>query len=288
MMNQNKIILGTVQFGLDYGIYNLTGKPSEKQVLEILNYAGLHGIKILDTADAYGNASDILGKYHSGHSDTFLINTKFKHGELSISGQLEVSLNKLHTSQINVYFYHNFNDFIAYPAIRDELIKLKYEGKILKSGISVYDNEELKTAIDSDVIDVIQVPFNLLDNRFQRGHLLMLAKKKGKEIQVRSVFLQGLFFRPIETIPAGLAVLKPYLLKIHELSENNHIPVEMLALLYALQQPEIDNVIIGVDNMEQLIKNLHFAQQSLSQETIYNINQIAVRETGLLYPKNWN
>jgi aryl-alcohol dehydrogenase-like predicted oxidoreductase len=283
-----KIILGTAQFGLDYGINNTTKKPSLRQVFEILDYAAEKRISILDTADAYGNASEILGEYNNAHPGTFLINTKFKLNEITLSEQFESSILRLRTNYINVYFYHSFEDFINYPSIQPQLEELKKEGKIAKVGISVYDNSQFRSAIDSTSIDVIQLPFNLLDNYSQRGELMKIAKMYGKELQIRSIFLQGLFFKSTDDLPIKLAPLKPYLKKIKELSEESKVSVEQMAFSYALNQPDISHIIIGIDNLDQLRHNLSLKEGNLTCELLDKIDQILVRETELLNPKNWN
>ena len=284
----NKFILGTVQFGLDYGINNATGKPSSEQVFKMLEYAASQGVKVLDTADAYGNATELLGFFNKTHPGLFAINTKFNSNKEPLAEQLSSSLCLLQLKTVNTYFYHSFNDFVKYPELLPDLVALKQDHLIRKIGVSVYDNDEFKTFINTPEIDVIQFPFNLLDNRNQRGELMRLAKENGKELQVRSVFLQGLFFKSPKNIPHRLNSLKPFLKKIHDLSIENHLSVEQLALLYAIQQPEIDHIIIGVDNLEQLRHNLNIGQQNLAPEILDSINQIVVREAELLYPKNWN
>jgi aryl-alcohol dehydrogenase-like predicted oxidoreductase len=283
-----KIILGTVQFGLNYGINNTGGKPSEESVHEILEYAGQQGVKIIDTADAYGNATELLGIFNQKHPDVFLINTKFRNSGNSLSDQLQDSLRKLRIQKVHTYFFHSYEDFIRYPDLLLELNKLKKVLKFEKIGLSVYDNQEFRSAIKNKEIEVIQLPFNLLDNFSKRGDLLKEAKDKGKEIQVRSVFLQGLFFKPLNMIPSKLGKLIPYLQQINEIASINNLTVEQLALQYALSQPEIDHVIIGIDNLEQLKRNLAFTQQILPGPTLQSINKILVKETELLYPKNWN
>ena len=283
----NKIILGTVQFGINYGINNISGKPSKKKVFELLEYALNKDIKTLDTADAYGNATELLGNYNNSNFSPFLINTKFNKSDLSIQKQLEVSLNSLKINQINTYFYHSFDDFKLFPEILFELIELKEQNRIKKIGVSVYGNSEFQLANDTIEIDVIQLPFNLLDNLSQRGKLIEEAKTKGKEIQVRSVFLQGLFFKNTKQLPNSIKSLKPYLEEILIIAKEANIPIENLALQYALQYKEIDNVIIGVDNVEQLERNLSFSNIKLPSEVVKAINKINVKETELLYPKNW-
>ncbi len=283
----NKIILGTVQFGLKYGINNVLDKPSENQVTKILDYASTQGLAILDTADAYGDATDLIGKYNIKNPNKYIINTKFKADGSSLVTQLNKSLNNLNVDDINIYFYHNYDDFINNTNLKDQLLDIKEEGKINKIGLSVYENHEFEEAIESDLIDVIQFPFNLLDNYSQRGKLISLAKKAGKELQVRSVFLQGLFFRSLTDLSPHLLPLKPYLKKIHEISDDEDISIEQLALNYVLQQHEIDNIIIGVDSIEQIEKNIKIADTIISDNIIEAINQIIVHEVELLYPKNW-
>src|SRR5687768_14232655 len=76
MNSLDKIILGTVQLGLDYGINNSTGKPDSKEAFKILELAYKNGICTLDTANAYGNAEEIIGDYHKTNPK-FKVNTKF-------------------------------------------------------------------------------------------------------------------------------------------------------------------------------------------------------------------
>lgn len=283
-----KLILGTVQFGLNYGINNSSGKPALREVFKMLELAAKNGIEILDTADAYGNASELLGEFNKVHPGVYKINTKFKVGQQSIADQLLRSLLQLRVDSINTYFFHSYGDFLNNPELLTELGLLKEKGLIQKTGVSVYGNDEFEMALNNPGFNVIQFPFNLLDNRFQRGSLMKLAKKNGKELQIRSVFLQGLFFKPTDTIPEKLFPLKPYLKTVSDLAIEYSVSMENLALMYAFSQPEVDHVIIGVDNQVQLQKNLDALQLHIPEELIEIINKIAVRETGLLYPKNWN
>lgn len=287
-MMRNKLILGTVQFGLEYGINNSGGKPNIDEIQNILDFAKSRGIEILDTADAYGNASEIIGSYFKEKGSVFKVNTKFKGGCKSLAEQLKDSLSVLKLAQIDTYFFHSFEDFRSNKAYLTELTALKESDLIRNIGLSVYDNLEFEEAINTKEIDVIQFPFNLLDNYHQRGPLMKQAKSKGKQLQVRSVFLQGLFFKNADSLPSILSPLKPYLLEIKKIAQNLSVEIEHLALSYALQQPDIDYIIIGVDNFEQLKRNIIFALKPVAPEIMEPINQIIVKETELLYPKNWN
>ncbi len=285
---QHKLILGTVQFGLDYGINNSAGKPSKEQVFQLFEEAAKAGVDILDTADAYGNASELIGEFFSSSKTRFDINTKFKAEEgKSITEQLSNSLKQLNAERINIYFYHRFDEMVKFPQTLIELGQLKEQKLINKIGVSVYGNDEFEIAVNTPEVDAIQLPFNLLDNYSQRGELLKQAKQKGKEIQVRSVFLQGLFFKNLNDYPEYLTPLKPYMGVISEVRAEIGTNMEALALSYALAQPEIDNVLIGVDTLAQLQQNLSYSNTALPANIVSRINAINVAETELLYPKNW-
>jgi aryl-alcohol dehydrogenase-like predicted oxidoreductase len=287
LLHIDKLILGTVQFGLKYGISNKLGKPSEKQVYEMLDFAYSKGITKIDTADAYGNASEIIGKYNNITSNKFEINTKFKIDDSKLKAQLENSLEKLNTSFITAYFYHSYTEFIKYPWLKEQLLELKEKGLIKRVGLSVYENEEFISASETDFIDVIQFPFNILDNLSQRGKQIKIAKKNGKILQVRSVYLQGLFFKARTEIPSKLKSLLPHIDEIRRIAYNAGTSIKQLALSYVLQQNEIDNILFGVDTIQQLKENIELSQIVLSENVLNEINQIDVKEFQLLYPKNW-
>lgn len=283
-----KIVLGTVQFGLHYGINNQSGKPDIDQVFAMLDYAFKNNVASLDTADAYGDAESIIGNYNKSIGGKFSINTKFKIKEEPIGFQLASSLQRLNAGSIDTYFYHSYADFISVPAILDELIKIKSENRIRNIGVSVYTNEQLNEVARYNDVDVIQLPFNMLDNRSKRYEHILRAKGMGKKIQVRSVFLQGLFFKPLSTLSHKLLPLQKYLNQLHKLSEDTQIGVEQLALQYVASQSAIDEMVIGVDNIEQLKRNLLYANESLDESIIMRIEKIDVTEEELLLPVNWS
>ncbi len=284
---KNKLILGTVQFGLAYGINNTLGKPSKQEVFNILLAAKDSGITMLDTADQYGNSPALIGEFKRTHAKEFLINTKFKVNNTSIHSQLDSSLEVLGVSSVEVYFYHSFEEFIKYPAVKLELVKLKEASKLKKIGVSVYTNSEIEIATKTHEIDVIQIPFNLLDNKAQRGYWLSKAKENGKIIQTRSAFLQGLFFKEIESFPTYLLPLQKYVIQLQSLASQSGLSMENICMSYVLGQPGIDQVIIGVDNSDQLKQNLTYSKHILDDKIVKEIDAIKVIETDLLYPINW-
>jgi aryl-alcohol dehydrogenase-like predicted oxidoreductase len=288
----HKLVLGTVQLGLDYGINNASGKPSIEKAFKILNTAFKNGIKTLDTAEAYGDSQEVIGKFHKKNpKKKFNIITKLaaKHslGKNELKKHILLNLDKLSSTKLYGYMFHNYQSFKKDIHFYNELIAVKKEGLVEKIGISLYSNEEILDIITNySNFDFIQVPFNLLDNQFKRKNILLKAQLKNIEIHSRSVFLQGLFFRNLNELPEKLTALRPYLEKIKKLKEKHFINTETLALQYTLQKPYIDNVLIGVEDEDQLLDNINICKRTISIPHS-SIDEIKVKEEMLLNPSNW-
>ncbi|UAM97209.1 aldo/keto reductase [Polaribacter litorisediminis] len=286
----SKLILGTVQFGLDYGINNTNGQVSLESSHQILQHAFNQGIQILDTAEAYGNAHSVIGTFHEKNPDKiFEIITKLPHQfNSNISDKVISYLNDLKVTKLHALLFHSFLSYKENINYFDALIQLKKADKIKYVGVSVYTNKEIEDVLLNDDVDIIQLPFNLFDNICQRGTILEKAKSKGKIIHTRSAFLQGLFFKDINSKNKIAQNLKEELLEILKISNKNQISTAQLALNYCLQQTLIDNVLIGVDSLKQLEQNIESVKHSIDAALIDQINKIKVEDVQLLNPSLWN
>lgn len=293
MQDINKIILGTVQLGVNYGINNKSGKPNFEKASEILSLAFKNGIQILDSAEAYGNAHEVIGKYHQLHSNKFNVITKFssKRTDLgnTLTDRVKKNIEVLNVDNLYAYMFHSYNDFEKYYDVyKREIIELKQNGLIKKIGVSIYTNEEFEKLLSYDEIDIIQIPFNVLDNVSLRGVLIEAANKKGIEIHSRSVFLQGLFFMETKDIPPQVKNIAKYVDQLNRLCQKYKVGMNEVALNYCLHQPHINQVLIGVDTSEQLIENLKLIEKEIPESLIQEINSVKVDEVELLNPSNWN
>jgi aryl-alcohol dehydrogenase-like predicted oxidoreductase len=72
----SRLGIGTVQFGLDYGIANKTGKPDQAVAQNILNIAQTAGVTFIDTSPAYGSSERALGEIIAGSDMDFNIVSK--------------------------------------------------------------------------------------------------------------------------------------------------------------------------------------------------------------------
>ena len=134
------------------------------------------------------------------------------------------------------------------------LKKIIHEGKgnlFKQVGVSVYTSEELDAVADDELIDVVQSPFNMIENSFQREHNLKKLKELRKIVHTRSVFLQGLFFMEPNKLPKKQSFLSTYCLSIRSIARNANISIGHLALQYALSKQYIDGGVLGGDTAQQ-------------------------------------
>ncbi len=285
-----KLILGTVQFGLDYGINNKNGQMSEQEVFDILDLSKSKGISYLDTAAAYGNSEERIGSYIAQKNDTFFkIITKFDLKKYqSPIDSLNESLSKLNVSCVDTIMFHNYDDFLKTTQYQLEKL-LEHKGiKFKKLGISVYTNEQIDEVCKTKIFQTIQMPFNALDNNNIRGEAMRMMKTNGIEIHTRSVFLQGLFFMPLENIPAKLEPLTSYLSRMNQISSHYQVGKSALALHYNLSNQLISGVLMGVDSVKQLEQNIALINAQIPQLAFDAIDEIQVKESSLLNPATWN
>lgn len=290
----NKLVLGTVQLGMPYGINNTTGQPDKEETFAILSAAWDSGIRLLDTADAYGVSTALIGEFHAATQQSatnkklFRIITKFHYDNtVNLEQKAHETLTKLSVPSLYCYQFHRCSDVKTYPEAHKPLLRLQNEGLVERIGVSVYTNEEFAEAIQSPIINVIQFPFNLLDNMNFRGELIHRAKESGKELHTRSVFLQGLFFKPQGDFPPSLRSLAQPIMTLQTLSQNLVVTITQLALAYVLSQKLIDYTLFGVETLRQLTEIIEASETFIDAQTLQTIEQIVVKNPDLLNPARW-
>lgn len=262
-----KYIMGTVQLGLDYGINNHSGKPDCNKALQILERAWDLGVRMLDTAAAYGDAEAVIGEFHKISGNAFEICTKLNPSVLdgAVPGGIQEKIEqevlsvikRLRVSSLSVYYLHRFEQCKS-QAIIETLIRLKNEGYIKKLGVSIYNPEEFQYIAKQlgTSVDVIQLPFSILDcTRWLDKNLLEQARLHNITIFVRSIFLQGLIFMNPEEQKAAELGASEYLFRINMAAKEEHVSVSQLAIGFVKSQAAIDGMILGSETLEQLEDN---------------------------------
>lgn len=289
-----KLALGTVQFGLDYGLSNIQGKTSLDEVESILDYAATVGIKTLDTAYSYGDSETTLGNFLQ--NDNFNVVTKSKlftnlkelnkHDSQDLVDTFHASLEKLKISSVDGLMIHHVNDLFKTGGdhLYMALESLKEQKLSQKIGVSAYTAKEIDLILDRYNIDIIQLPANIFDQRLmQSGHLTKL-KKAGVEIHVRSAFLQGLvFLDPRSLSPHFKKYIKHFKSFQEELKYRNLLP-ETVALGFLAGIEEIDQIICGVNNLTQLKDLVRAYTESNDFSWVKNF---AIDDESIINPGNW-
>ena len=278
---KNKIALGTVQFGLDYGISNKAGKTSKAEVSKILEFCKEQGILTLDTAYGYGVSQEVLGQ---NDLSTFNLVTKFlpqDNGIPSIEKQVESSIELLNVDKLYGLLAHRPLDIVENPSNWKYLQSLKERGKVLKIGFSFNTLNELFNVIENNFIpDLVQIPYNFLDRRFEDA-IIELKIKHDIEVHTRSTFLQGLFFMNMKELPVFFDPIKGVVEKIQT---SNNAPIENTLIRFVTSKLFIDKVVLGVNNLVQLEQNLN--QLNVKDKTILNI-ELPEIPNQILTPSNW-
>ena len=196
-------------------------------------------------------------------------------------------LNELKVDQLHALLFHSFSSYNSNTNQMDDLIQLKLDKKIRNIGVSVYTNEEIEQVLLNKEIDIIQLPFNLFDNTNLRGEILEKAKSKGVTIHTRSALLQGLFFKDFNEQNETVKNLKKELALLSEISKKHKISISKLALSYCMHQDTINNVLIGIDSIDQLKDNFRSVNYKIEPEIIDEINTIKVKNLDVLNPSLW-
>ncbi len=286
----SKIAIGTAQFGLiRYGIHNSRDSIPDSEISEILKEAHRAGIRTIDTASGYGNAEARLGHFLPVE-ESFAIVSKLPGNVENIEQLRNVvsnSLNLLKQRKIYGYLFHDFATYDKYPALWDELQNYKNQGVIQKIGFSLYHPRDLETLLQRKVsLDIVQIPFNVFDRRF--APYLIDLRQQGVEVHIRSLFLQGLFFVPEDKLSPHFNSVRPQLSALREIAKKNALPLSALLLHFALQNPDIGRVIIGVDGIHNLRDNLAaLADAGSAREAAAELEDVNVVDESILLPYLW-
>lgn len=294
-----ELCLGTVQFGMKYGINNQIGRqPTRDESFEMLDYAIDHGIDTIDTACAYGEAEEIIGDYvrACGKKHNIKVISKLrpnvidgrKPAEKIVAEECKNSLRRLSMEQLDGYLLHT-PEYIYHEEILAALVGLKKEGYVKNIGVSIYDLKEGYAAIDTGVVDYIQLPYSILDQRGIKEGFISAAKRAGIKIFTRSAFLQGLFIMETGLVPKHLQNAVPYLEKIENVLEQYEADKISAILQFVKQERQIDYLVFGVEKLEQLEEDIRKADQAnvpeeCLQQLKKEINNVA---QAIIFPSLW-
>lgn len=293
-----KFVLGTAQLGFDYGIINKEGKPNKLEAFEILETAAKQNIGCFDTAYSYGSSEEIIGDFLQNYKFDIKIITKLpkmdcNYSKKKIHNFFFTSLDRLKQKNIFCYMVHSVTDVLNDQSgiVSRTFEELKKEGLIEKIGVSVYEKKEIAPVLEKFDFDVIQLPFSIFDQKLLQDSTIKKLKKFGKEIHVRSVFLQGLIFSNKHNLPDKLKNISEHVERLERLGEKIGLSKEEIALLFVYSLDAIDRVVVGVDNVRQLKKNINILNKLEYFKRMtkkIDFDTFRIKDPILVDPRKWN
>ncbi|MGI4762871.1 MAG: aldo/keto reductase [Janthinobacterium lividum] len=262
-----RLVLGTAQFGLAYGLNNQAGQPTPAAVAQILTAAQAAGLTLLDTAAAYGNSEARLGEL-AGNNSAFELITKLPaNPPAQVAQHLAESLARLRRPQLYGVLFHAFGPLQAQPDAWPALQAARAAGQVTRIGVSLYHPHEAEWLLAQGWdVDLVQVPYNVLDQRF--AAVLPALAARGVEVHVRSAFLQGLLLRNPDTLPTFFQPLAPKIRQLRALVAEAGVPLPAALLLFAAHAPGVARAVIGVDSVANLHENLAAASYLAAAKTL--------------------
>lgn len=282
-----KIIIGSANFNQFYGLKK--NKISNREIELLIKLAKRHGINKIDTSPSYKGSEKIIGKFKY---NKLKINTKIpkipNHIGVNklkswVSDIVKKSFINLKVKKINSITIQNSDILLSNKGsiIYNELKKLKNKKKISKIGISIYDFKKLQYILKKFKIDLIQVPFNIFDQRLIDSGWINRLKKRKIEIHIRSVFLQGLLLLRSNQLPKKFKRYSVFWNKLEKWKKMSKLNSVQACLSVVKKYPQIRGVIIGFNNSDQL-KNI------LSMKNIKSrIPSIYVKDQKIYNPIKW-
>ena len=321
----SEISLGTVEIGMDYGIQEngTAQKPDEREAVLLLNRALDLGVNLIDTARAYGQSEEIIGRALMGRRREYFLCSKVlaKRGTVKqdVVDSLEQSLRLLKTDVIDIYMIHSATlDVIEDGGVADILNELRESGKFRFTGASIYGEDAALAAIASGsfeghaqdgrgikhpaegasefpsslaarsralcAFDCLQIAHSALDRR-PEARVLAAAQQANIGLMARSVLLKGVLTPRYHHLPETLSPLKDAARKLESLCD---MPLPELAYRYVLSRAQPHTALVGASGIHELEAAVLFAEKGpLPEDLIAKVQAVQLADETLLNPATW-
>jgi aryl-alcohol dehydrogenase-like predicted oxidoreductase len=298
----SEIALGTVELGLDYGIPapGAYGQPEPSDAMRLIVVAADSGINLFDTAPNYGTSETLLGDALKERPECLIatkvsipvdIDGHMRRGqefETFVYASLDKSRRQLHRDTLDIVQIHNATvEALESDEWRNVMAKTKQQGAVRVWGASVYTEEEALAAIRSGLCQLIQVPYNLLDQQMS-ARVFPMAEQAGVAIMVRSVFLKGVLTEKAQSLPVSLSPLKKAAEHVREHLEDSWKSVSRMALRFCVSTPGVATVLVGLRTQTELQETLDSVEcGALTSHEFQRAQLWALPNEPLLNPSCW-
>jgi aryl-alcohol dehydrogenase-like predicted oxidoreductase len=294
----SEISLGTVSLGSDYGLCapGEFGRPDRREALGVIQSAADKGINLFDTAPTYGDAERLLGEALTERDGCFVATkVSFSSGCASdksasdhIMACLERSLAALKRDALDIVQIHNATvEALRVGEILEILAGAKNAGKVRFIGASVYTDEEALAAIETNVVDVIQIAYSILDQRKGKT-VLPAAHQHNVGVLVRSALLKGVLSSKVDHLPDELKELKDAAERARQKLNVSWNELPMAALRFCLDSTGIASVLVGPRTEAELNQSLSVLEMPpFGKDFLNEVTGLGLTEERLLNPSLW-
>lgn len=277
-----ELILGTAGMSAPYGVLRPHAQmDSADEWVSSLGELQRLGFSAIDTAPVYGDSEELLGRA----GVTIPIHTKLRPG-LDPLQSLEQSLARIGRDRVSVLYFHD--TFVADESQVERMALLaSARGALYQElGASIYDEVEFERALAVPEIDVIQVPFNVLDRRFGAAWLAA-ARHEGKRVFARSVFLQGTLISCADRLPLALSTLAPSIAGFAEICEAWLTTPIAAALGYVKQKESFSGIIVGARSPKEARHLADLYSENIPSGLLRDIDSLTTPSWAVTDPRNW-
>lgn len=281
-----QLILGTAQFGTEYGAMNTVGRLDDAAVQGVSTAAMQGGVEIFDTSPYYGDAQRRLGEaFEGGRGPRFVSKFGLEGRTVELEEQLDTTLQDLHVDSLEGLLFHRVDDLRDPRAPRAcQLLREARAGGLVEHvGASIYEYADLEVALElMPDLDIVQLPANALDRRLLDHPMLDEFHRRGGLVHVRSAYLQGVLLAPLSSIPGHLSALRPAVAHIQDVATEREIPLIGLLLGYLKHHPVVDAVVVGALAAPEMTQTLSAWNDAAAVEF-----EVPVLADALLDPRRW-
>ena len=284
-----KLGIGTANLSQKYGFKN--SKIKKKEIFEIFEFIKKNRIDLIDTASIYGNSEKIIGsqKLKKQKIVTKIYVQNKRYPEKNLKYIFKKNLNRLKKKKIYCLLIHNIYDLKKDKRISllENLKSLKKNKMIEKIGFSIYSPIDLKYFQYYFTPDILQIPMNIIDRRFENKFFQRYVFKNKIEIHSRSCFLQGLLI-DYEKNNSKFSKFKKWghlFNKLDNFCEKFSITRQEACILYLKKIKMIKYVIFGFENIKQL-KMIYYSFINNFKKLKFP-KSLSSKDEKLIDPRKW-
>ena len=259
MASEKPFILGTAQFGSEYGILSSGISIDTVCAQKMIDLCHLNGVTTIDTAKSYDGSKSILMNIELGEMEV-ITKLTFSDQHSKYKQTLYDELDRFDRKKITLLVHDP--DKLDKNQVKKlmEVIRQAKDEKSFRFGLSIYCAADLKLFYPyMSLIDVVQAPFNILDRRLEDEGLIDKLKSRKVELHSRSAFLQGLLLEEAKNIPKKIS----FAVKYFETIQNHFDSREDLisCCLFIAISAGFDKTVIGASSEKDLVELFNIIQK---------------------------